>query len=229
MSDVVTVESREQLQHLARDGALRGHTYRDLQAPGLRVSGGDFSGATFERCTLDGAALESVDFSRTTLSRVTLRRAQLAEATMLRASAVDCDLTELGLGGALVEQLAWERVQAANLDIEGAKLSNARFVGCNLYGLRAARAVLVKCRFTDPTPNGAAELTRARFDGAVLIECDLRGANLFRADFSGALVVRCHFGGATLTGAIVDGARFVDCELGGADLPDGLRAPTRES
>ena len=80
MSDVV-VESMEQLQHLARDGALRGHSYRDLQAPGLRVSSADFSGATFERCTLDGATLETVDFSRTTLKRVTLRRAQLAEAT----------------------------------------------------------------------------------------------------------------------------------------------------
>ena len=53
MSEVV--ESREQLQHLARDGALRGHTYRDLQAAGLRVPAGDFAGATFERCTLGGA------------------------------------------------------------------------------------------------------------------------------------------------------------------------------
>jgi 2-iminobutanoate/2-iminopropanoate deaminase len=226
MSDV---ESREQLQHLARDRALRGHTYRDLQAVGLRVTGGDFTGASFERCTLDEATLETVDFSRTTLKRVTLRRAQLAEATLVRTSAVDCDLTELGLGGAIIEHLEWERVQAANLDLGRAKLSDARFSGCNLYGLRASQAVLVKCRFSDPTPNGAAELTRARFDGAVLIDCDLRGANLFRADFSGALVVRCHFGGATLTGANVDGARFVDCELGGADLPDGLRAPTREA
>ena len=63
----------------------------------------------------------------------------------------------------------------------------------------------------------------------MLIDCDLRGANLFRADFSGALVVRCHFGGATLTGATVERARFVGCELHGADLPDGLRASTRES
>ena len=62
MSEVV--ESREQLQHLARDGALRGHTYRDLQATGLRVPAGDFAGSTFERCTLGGADFAGADFSR---------------------------------------------------------------------------------------------------------------------------------------------------------------------
>src|SRR5262249_52091281 len=143
-------------------------------------------------------------------------------------TAADCDLTELGLAGAILEHVEWQRVQAANLDLIRARLSDCRFVGCNLYGLRATGAVVVKSRFSDPAPNGAAELTRARFDGAVLIDCDLRGANLFRADFTGALVVRCHLGGATLTGAAVEGARFVGCDLGGADLPDGLRASTRE-
>ena len=67
------VESREQLQHLARDGALRGHTYRDLQAAGLRVPAGDFADATFERCTLGGADLAGADLSRVTLTRVDFR------------------------------------------------------------------------------------------------------------------------------------------------------------
>ncbi len=226
MSEVV--ESREQLQHLARDGALRGNTYRDLAANGLRVPAGDFAGATFERCTLGGADFHGGDFSRVTWTRVDLRRGQLADALVVRHSAADCDLTELGLRGATLEEIGWQRVQAANLDLTGARLSGCRFEGCNLYGLRASSAVLVRCRFFDATPNGAAELTRARFDGAVLIDCDLRGANLFRADFSGALVVRCQLGAATLTGAVVDRARFVGCELAGADLPDGLRA-ARES
>lgn len=223
------VESREQLQHLVRDQSLRGHTYRDVTATGLRAPGGDFAGATFERCTLGGADFGGGDFSRVTWTRTDLRRAQLAEALWCRGSAADCDLTELGLGAATVEDVEWQRVQAANLDLSGARLRGCRFVGCYLYGVRASQAVLLKCRFADPTPNGAAELTRARFDGAVLVDCDLRGANLFRADFTGALVVRCHFGGATLTGAVVEGARFVGCDFAGADLPDGLRAITRES
>ena len=78
------VESREQLQHLARDGALRGHTYRDLQATGLRVPAGDFAGATFERCTLGGADFGGADFSRVTLTRVDFRRAQMAEALVVQ-------------------------------------------------------------------------------------------------------------------------------------------------
>ena len=81
----------------------------------------------------------------------------------------------------------------------------------------------MKSRWSDTAPNGAAEQTRARFDGAVLVDCDFRGVNLLRADISGALVLRCHFGGASLTGAVVERARFVGCDFGGADLPDGLR------
>jgi uncharacterized protein YjbI with pentapeptide repeats len=146
----------------------------------------------------------------------------------VRASAADSDLTELGLVGATLDGVEWQRVQAANLDLSDARLTGCRFLGCNLYGLRASRATILKSRWHDPTPNGAAELTRARFDGAVLVDCDFRGANLFRADFSGALVLRCHFGGAGLTGAVVERARFVGCDFGGADLPDGLRAVTRD-
>ena len=142
---------------------------------------------------------------------------------MVRASAADSDLTELGLAGATLDGVEWQRVQAANLDLSRARLSGCRFFGCNLYGMRASQATLIKSRWHDPTPNGAAELTRARFDGAVLIDCDFAGANLFRADFSGALVVRCRFAGASLTGAVVERARFVGCDFSGADLPDGLR------
>ena len=146
----------------------------------------------------------------------------------MRGSAADSDLTELGLVGATLDGTEWTRVQAANLDLSRARLTGCRFVGCNLYGMRASQATILKSRWHDPTPNGAAELTRARFDGAVLVDCDFRGANLFRADFTGALVLRCHFGGASLTGAVVEGARFVGCEFSGADLPDGLRVTTKE-
>ncbi len=147
---------------------------------------------------------------------------------MVRATCADSDLTELGLAGATLDGVEWQRVQAANLDLSRARLTACRFIGCNLYGMRASQATILKSRWHDPAPNGAAELTRARFDGAVLIDCDFRGANLFRADFTGALALRCHFGGASLTGAVVERARFVGCEFGGADLPDGLRAAHQE-
>ena len=99
------VESREQLQHLARDGALRGHTYRDLQATGLRVPAGDFAGATFERCTLGGADFDGADFSRVDAARASTCAARSwPRRCVVRASAADCDLTELGLVGATLER-----------------------------------------------------------------------------------------------------------------------------
>ena len=86
-----------------------------------------------------------------------------------------------------------------------------------------ASAVVLKTTFTDPRPHQAAELMRADFSRATVVDCDFRGANLFRADFRGALFMRCRFNTASMTGAQVEGATFVSCETTGADLPDGFR------
>src|SRR5437879_5315559 len=95
-----TVESPELLQHLARDRALRNHTYRDFTLARLRVERGDFGGSTLERLTLTEATLEGADFSHTTLKRVDMRGARLAGALLARASFSECDLTEASLTGA---------------------------------------------------------------------------------------------------------------------------------
>jgi len=89
--------------------------------------------------------------------------------------------------------------------------------------MRLDGATLIRCRFTDPRPNTAIEMTRANFRGAVLIDCDFAGANLYRADLGGALLVRCNLEGATLTASDAVGARLVACRTLGADLPDALR------
>jgi uncharacterized protein YjbI with pentapeptide repeats len=222
-ADGEVVESREQLQHLAREGALRARTYRDLHLTGLRLQRPDFGGATFERVTLGAAELEGADLSGATFTQVDLRGAQLSGALVQRASLGDCDLTEAVLRGAVCADLALERSRLMNLDFDGGKLRGCRFSGCSLYGVKLRQAVLVRCAFGDPAPNGAAELTRAQLRGALLIDCDLDGANLYRADLGGALLVRCNLSRAMLTGATVEGARFIDCRFTGADLPDGLR------
>jgi len=217
------IESGEVLRHLARDRALRGHTYRNLSLPGLRIERGDFANATFERVTMQDAELDRADLSRVTFRQSDLRRGHLPGVLLARSTLTDCDLTEVVLVDGILEHNDWHRVQLANVDLTGAKLVACRFLGCNTYGMKAPHAVLIRCTFHDPAPNAAAELTRANFSNATLIECQLSGANLIRANFSNALVVRCNFAGAILTGAQVEGAKFVGCNFTGTDLPDGLR------
>jgi glutamate dehydrogenase/leucine dehydrogenase len=100
---------------------------------------------------------------------------------------------------------------------------------CVAYGARLDGATLVRCRFSDPRPNTAVELTRASLKAAVLLDCDLGGANLYRADLAGTVFVRCNLEGATLTGADATGAHLIDCRTIGADLPDALRAQRAEA
>jgi uncharacterized protein YjbI with pentapeptide repeats len=95
--------------------------------------------------------------------------------------------------------------------------------------VRLDGATLIRCRFSDPRPNTAVEMTKANLRGAVLLDCDLEGANLYRADLDGALLVRCNLEGATLTGAAATGTRLVGCRTLGADLPDALRDQRRSS
>ena len=77
MSEVV--ESREQLQHLARDGALRGHTYRDCTATGVRVPRRRLRRRHVRALHARRRRPRRRRFSRVTLTRVDSRRAQLAE------------------------------------------------------------------------------------------------------------------------------------------------------
>ncbi len=216
-----TVESPELLQHLARDRALRNHTYRDFTILRLRIERGDFAGSTFERITLGEAELEGVDLSQTTMRRVDLRKSRLGGALLARTSLADCDLTEVSLSGAHMERIEAVTTVAANLDLDEAKLVSCRFIGCNLYGVKLRRAVVIKSSFASQQANTSPELTRAQLEGATLVECDLRSANLYRADLRGALFIRCQLQGASLTGAQLDGVHFVACDLTGADIPPG--------
>lgn len=217
------IESAELWKHLARDRQMRGHTYRNINFPGMRVERGDFGGATFERLTLTDCELDGADLQRTTWKQVDARRTKAAGALLARASVSDCDWTEITLRDALIEGITFERVGLGNADLERAKLSSVRFLASNGYGIKMPRAVIVRSTFHDPHPNGAAEMTRANLQNATLIDCDASHANFYRADFRGALVVRCNFAGAILTAAQVEGATFVGCNFAGADLPDGLR------
>jgi len=66
------IESKEELLHLARDGALQGHTYRDLVIDRFALHGSDFGSATFERGGYYGGHRDTARLSVNLLLRDTL-------------------------------------------------------------------------------------------------------------------------------------------------------------
>jgi uncharacterized protein YjbI with pentapeptide repeats len=223
------VETREQVRILLEEGGLRGRVVRDLHYPGLRMQDAILDDARFERVTLQEAIFGRADLGRTFFQRVDLRRARFEDAVLVDAAFEDSDLTEACLEGAHFQRVSFLRGAMANLQAARARLVDVSVVESNLYGLRLDSATIIRCRFHDPRPNTAIEMTRVSLRGAVLIDCDLGGANLYRADLAGALFVRCNLEGATLTASEAAGARLVGCRTLGADLPDALRSQRQET
>ncbi len=217
------IESREQVRILLEEGGLRGRAVQGFDCAGLRMAPAVLDDTRFERMALSGSHFARADLGRTSFLRVDLRQARFEEAVLVDARFEDTDLTEASLVEAHMERISFLRGTLANVDASGARWVDVGCVETQLYGIRLVGATLIRCRFSDPRPNTAVELTRAKLSGAVLIDCNLSGANLYRADLAGALFVRCDLSGATLTGAEATGARLVGCQTIGADLPDALR------
>jgi uncharacterized protein YjbI with pentapeptide repeats len=221
-----TIESREQVRLLMQEGGLHGRKFVGFDIAGLRVDRARLDDSHFERISLVDSVFGDADLGRTRFDRTDLRRARFDSAVVVDASFEDCDLTEALLAGIHAERVLFQRGSLCNLVASGGRLVDVRFTETNLYGARLDSATLVRCRFDDPRPHTAAELTRVNLRGSVLLDCDLSGVNLYRADLGHTLFIRCNLQGATLTGAESSGARLVDCQTLGADLPDALR-PTQ--
>jgi len=219
-----TIESCEQVRLLLQEGGLHGRTYVGFDLGGLRVDRARLDDARFEHIGLTDAVFGEVDLGRTQFVRVDLRRARFDGAVLLDASFTDCDLTEAMLAGIHAERVTIERGASCNVVLSGGRLVDVRFTERCDCGAQLDAATLVRCRFDDPRPHTAAELTRVNLSGAVLIDCDLAGVNLYRGKLTQTLFIRCNLQGATLTGADATGAKLVGCQTLGADLPDALRA-----
>jgi uncharacterized protein YjbI with pentapeptide repeats len=213
------IESREQLNMLRREGAMRGYHYKQLRLSGLDVSGQDLSGAIFESCDLDGADFSGADLRRTQFRKVDLSRARMDGALLVRTAIHSCHVMELDLTAAQLRGVDFDDCDMANnLRLQRAHLSDCRFASCNTYGICLEGAVLVRCAFSH-NQLGAAQLTRARMEAATLIDVDLQGANLIRADLRRAMLVKCNLRGAQLKDAQLHEASLIGCATFGADLP----------
>jgi uncharacterized protein YjbI with pentapeptide repeats len=199
----------------------------------------DFSGATLAKADMAAALCADANFSEAVLSAARLknadfRRAKLAHARLDKAAAAAADFSGADLTSALLQEAA---LPGASLDgalLTGADFSHAdltsaclfaatgeqtRFHQVNAANLRADKATalpgaeFVKARLS-LAYFGGADLSRARFDEAVLDGATLQKCLLVQASFH-----RAH----------ARGARFLGCDLSeanfrGADLLQGALA-----
>ncbi|MGQ3047439.1 MAG: pentapeptide repeat-containing protein [Niveispirillum sp.] len=186
---------------------------------------------------LDGKGGRRAELAFQDLSGLTLKGARLAEAKLAGANLSGCNLEGADLA----------RADLFGADLEGAELTSANLSGADLRGANLHRATLndVILRGADfrsgtlsdssgaTKRDGAAVLTEARLERAILCSakltgCDLTGADLMDADLAGADLSKCVMLGVDLTGANLMGAQLagtmVDSEMlsRGKHLPEGV-------
>lgn len=207
------------------------------QAPPVRDV--DFLRKEFQlhRQWLDGKGGRRAELQFQDLSGLPLKGARLAEAKLAGANLSGCNLEGADLA----------RADLFGADLEGAELTGANLMGADLRGANLHRATLndVILRGADfrsgtlsdssgaTRRDGAAVLTEARLERAILCSakltgCDLTGADLMDADLSGADLSKCVMLGVDLSGANLMGAQLagtiVDSDMlsRGRHVPDGV-------
>jgi uncharacterized protein YjbI with pentapeptide repeats len=183
------------------DGAtLTGVSFALAELPGASLTNVSAAGISFQDADLSAqSALQGADFSG---SQTNLQGADFADADVSGARFEDADLTAAAFNGA----------RAIDTDFTGVVAANAVFRGAHVYGNGLAFDSANSLRnidFTDAVlaadagQSGGfdftgADLSGARFDGAVCVSCNFVNATLDQASFSGAYLPGVSLAGATL-------------------------------
>ncbi|MBK6515313.1 MAG: DUF2169 domain-containing protein [Polyangiaceae bacterium] len=184
-----------------------------LQGASLR--GASLRGATLARADLTGADLTGADLSEVNLGEAVLKDAVLDGAKLLLAVLWKTDLSGAKLRGARLHE---EAVLPAfgdkpSREVAGAGLYQAKLQGADLSGLVAPRSTWLELDLRGVT------FAKGDLRDAVLVSCQLDGADLSGAGLERTAFVQSSAIGARFTGASLAGARFLqESRLDGADL-----------
>ncbi|MBM4318755.1 MAG: pentapeptide repeat-containing protein [Deltaproteobacteria bacterium] len=211
------IESRQAFFNLSPHEQLDGWAIRNVDLTDLdfgcrQLSSTSISRAGLVRSRLGGCRIASSTFQASSMRGVSFRKAHLSEVAF-----VNCELIEADLSDASFTRLEIFESRMTNARFGDSSLVVSSFQSCDLYGADFSRAALMRVRFVSPKGQ-AAELSNVRFEGALLMDVTLRGANLFRASFRNALLLRVNLRDANLVEADFRGAVLVECDWSLADL-----------
>jgi uncharacterized protein YjbI with pentapeptide repeats len=176
----------------------------------------------YERLSRDQRAAQEAIASAKTVEELHLAQAKL-KATTARAHAasgspVQPSVSVEALKSGLFEMQEIGPVSFPQNNLDGAKLSLAKFAGSNFNGSSIRGGNLYRCVAPQTNFNGA-DLKDAYCEGA-----DLRGSTFVDADLQGANLQQTRLEGADLTGASIDQANVMAVYSSSTKWPAGFDA-----
>ena len=220
MSDNI-LRSRHDVTTLASQGALDGVLIEEVDLSQGGLSEVRVSDVTFKRIALHGAPATQCDFSRTKFSESSLRGADFSGSMFRATSYFSSELIEASFEGCTLSNTSFFNCRIANSRFTGARITSGNFNGCELFGANFARALLVNSRFDAPE-RGNIPLDRSDFSNAILVDCDLMGANFYGANFRDALLIKVDLRHANLSEADFTGAHLIDVQVDTSLLEPGV-------
>ncbi|WP_454918324.1 DUF2169 domain-containing protein [Xanthobacter sediminis] len=212
---------------------LRGRDLAGIDLAGADLTGLDLSGAFLERANLANARLRGAKLVETVLAGARLVHADLSDTDLSDANLAGVDGTSANLSGARLRRTQVMRARLPGAALRGATLSDISAIEIELDG---ADLVLSRC---DEVTFIKSTFRNARFDRALLRQCQFVECDLSGAAFDGAFLDRCALvavtapdvsavqadlrgssfvGGVDLSRADFSAALASDCAFHGANL-----------
>lgn len=225
---------RAVLTRATLDGAnCGGADFTEANLGAVQARQADFARARFEKTVMDQAYLEDCN----------LQEAALEQCAWMSITMIDCRFEQARLrelmiwqdsklsggshAGARLERVTWLQAALEGANYDGATLESCTWMRCEFDSPPSyLGAFLTSCAFVE------SPLHEARFNEALLRDCNLRDSELEGADFSHARLHNCdlsesnlrdaRFVRADARGSLFMGAYWEGADLRDADLIDAL-------
>lgn len=207
------------LARLKDQGGFNGDRIADCALATVYASGTDWLKVVVEKSDLSQGNLAGARVRESTFANTSLRKARVRAARFERVEIYFSDLNELDACEISLKRVKLHGCEAMNAAFSKAQISVTRFEETKLSRARFDGAMIVRSVFLDARLGGAS-LERADFSNARLVDVSLRGANLLGATFKGALLI-----GVDFTEAVLEGADFTNASAIGCLFPAGFSLP----
>lgn len=199
----------------------------------------NLTGADLSNLDLDNVSLQYANLTKIQLNNSALERANMSYALLYGANLDYADLNgstmcEAFLNGNTISNHIAASLTGAhmkNVNLAGAQLSGATFVGTNFYSDFANGCAPLDCGFTKECASAyKATLDGANFNNAYLNGVDFSNSDIRGVTFSNAVLTGAHFNGSNLNrdpnsgsptdfnGAFIGGADFTNTTIEGANF-----------
>ncbi len=192
------------------DTLLDGADLRNAVAVDTQARGARFRGADLQNASLAAANLSDVDFRAARMNRVDLEAAILDGANLSEVSINAANLRRTRIVAPVIRGSA--PLAAAEVDLSGALIRDADLQYAVLVGAQLQGTTLVGVDLSD------ANLTDARFDGAVVQGTAEDRAPMRRVDLRGAIIRGSELDRVRMREAILRSAVIDDTRLTAVDL-----------